>query len=71
MIQIDDFNCEDIILQYGYEDFKDVTKDRKELMLHISSKILELNSCIHDGNFFISLNTAKQAAHLVMQKMQD
>lgn len=68
MIKIDLFNCADVVLQYGYELLKEDDKSREEQIQHLCEKILQLDHCIHENDFHISLMDAKMAARLVKKK---
>lgn len=71
MIEVNIFNCMDIVLQYGYENLRDNSKSFNEQIIHISNKILELNSCIYDNEFCISLSEAKMAAELAKENIKN
>lgn len=71
MIEVNIFNSIDIIFQYGYEKFRDNSKSFHEQIIHISNKILELNLCIYDNEFHISLNEAKMAAELAKENIKN
>jgi hypothetical protein len=68
MIKANYFNAEDLVLEYGYEHFRDPNKTHEQQVLHIAEKILELQICIYDNEHVISLQEAKMAAEFVKTK---
>lgn len=68
MIKANYFNAEDLVLEYGYEHFRDPSKTHEQQVLHIAEKILELQICIYDNEHSISLHEAKMAAEFVKTK---